>query len=567
MTDPHPPAPDAAQSAAEAAASGLDALIAEGPTGPLALLPGRSALRMAAALAVRPGTVARRGAGLAAELARIGAGRSRVAPDGHDARYFFDPPWTRNPLLRRLAQAHLAASATAEALVSDAGLDAADEARLRAAVTALSGALAPSTSPLNPAVLRAAIDTGGTSAVRGVGRLVTDMAVPPRTPSPAGGAFEVGSDVGTTPGAVVLRTPIFELIQYLPQTELVHEVPLLVVPPVLNRYYLADLAPGRSIVEHLVRAGVQVFALSWRNPDPAHDSAHAHWDLDTYGRAVLDGMDATEHVARTQRSSLMAFGAGGTITAMLLAHLAATGAQHRVAAVTLAGTVLDARSVPPDPAAARAAVAESERAGHLDGGPLLAELAWRAPDTLLWPQAVRSYLCGAEPPTSEVLFWLTDTTRAPAGLHRDLVDVALRAPLAVPGAASLLDTPLDLAKVDRDCYLVTGAADPLTAWRDAYAAAGLLGGACRFVLATGGHAASLVSPPGGIGAGFRAAAAVPGEPGRWLADAEDQPGSWWTDHLAWLIARSGPLQDAPPELGGRGMHALAPAPGAYVLGR
>jgi poly(3-hydroxyalkanoate) synthetase len=212
-------------------------------------------------------------------------------------------------------------------------------------------------------------------------------------------------------------------------------------------------------------------------------------------------------------------------------------------------------------------VAESERTGHLDGRPLLAELAWRAPDALLWPHAVRSYLCGAEPSASEVLFWLTDTTRAPAGLHRDLVDVALRAPLAVPGATSLLGTPLDLAKVDRDCYLVASAADPVTTWRDAYAATALFGGACRFVLATGGHAASLVSPPGGIGAGFRAAMAVPGEPGRWLAEADDQPGSWWSDHLTWLTARSGPLRDAPPELGGRGMHALAPAPGEYVLER
>jgi polyhydroxyalkanoate synthase subunit PhaC len=548
MTDPHPPA--------EAAASGLDALIAEGRTGPPALLPGGSALRMAAALAVRPGTLARRGAGLAAELARIGLGSSRVEPDPAYA----DPAWTRNPLLRRLAQAHLAASATAAALVSDAGLDATDEARLRAAVTALSGALAPSTSVLNPAVWRAAVETGGTSAAR---RLVADMAGPPHPPAPADRAFEVGADVGTTPGAVVLRTPIFELIQYLPQTERVHEVPLLVVPPVLNRYYLADLAPGRSIVEHLVRAGVQVFALSWRNPQ----GDHARWDLDTYGRAVLDAVDAAEHIARTHCTSLMAFGAGGTITAMLLAHLAATGTQHRVAAVTLAGTVLDGRSVPSDPAAAQAAVAESERTGHLDGRTLLAELAWRVPNALLWPQAVRTYLRGAEPPESEVLYWLTDTTRAPAGLHRDLVDLALRAPLAVPGAASLLDTPLDLAKVDRDCYLVASTIDPLTAWRDAYAAAGLFGGACRFVLATGGHAASLVSPPGGSGAGFRAAAAVPGQPEKWLAEAVDQPGSWWTDHLTWLTARSGPLRDAPPELGGRGMHALAPAPGEYVLER
>jgi poly(3-hydroxyalkanoate) synthetase len=235
--------------------------------------------------------------------------------------------------------------------------------------------------------------------------------------------------------------------------------------------------------------------------------------------------------------------------------------------VTLAGAALDAVGRPPEPLAARVAVAESQRTGHLDGRPLLAELARRAPDALLWPQAVRTYLCGDEPPSSEVLFWLTDTTRAPAGLHRDLVDVALRTPLSVPGAASLLGTPLDLAKVDRDCYVVAGAGDPVTPWRAAYAAAGLFGGACRFVLATGGHAASLVSPPDGVGAGYRAAAAVPGEPERWHAGTEEEPGSWWADHLTWLTARSGPLRDAPPELGGRGMHALAPAPGAYVLDR
>jgi polyhydroxyalkanoate synthase subunit PhaC len=558
MTEPHPPAVAAAEAAAEAAASGLDALIADGRPGPLRLLPAGPALRMAAALAVRPAALVRRGAGLAAELARIGAGVSRVAPEPGDARYR-DPAWVDNPWLRRLAQVHLAADATADALVSDAGLAAVDERRLRAAAAALSGALAPSSGPPHPDVWRAAVDTGGASALRGARRFAADATTLP--PAPAAAGFEVGAEVGATAGAVVLRTPVLELIQYLPQTELVHEVPLLVVPPVLNRYYLADLAPGRSIVEHLVRAGVQVFALSWRNPQ----GAHAHWDLDTYAEAVLGAMDAAEHITRTRRTSLMAFGAGATITSMLLAHLAAVGAQHRVAAVTLAGTVLDGRSTPSDPAAARAAVAESERTGHLDGRPLLAELAWRAPGALLWPRAVRSYLFGgAGPSASEVLFWLTDTTRAPAALHRDLVDVAVRTPLAVPGAASLLDTPLDLAKVDRDCYLVVGADDPLTSWRDAYTAVGLFGGACRFVLATGGQAASLVHPPGSTDAGFRAADVAAGGPARWFGAAAEQPGSWWTDHLAWLAARSGPHHDAPPELGGRGLHALAPAPGHYV---
>jgi polyhydroxyalkanoate synthase subunit PhaC len=541
--------------AAEAAVTGLDALLADARTGPLRLLPGTSGLRATAALAGRPQAVVRRGAGLVAELARIGLGRSRVAPARDDARYA-DPAWETNPLLRRLAQAHLAASTAADALVTDAALAPDDDARVRAAVTGLAAALAPSSTPLHPDVWRRAMETGGASAVRGARRLLADVAAG-SVPGTGGAAFEVGTDVAATAGAVVLRTPVVELVQYLPQTELVHDVPLLVVPPVLNRYYVADLAPGRSIVEHLVRAGVQVFALSWRNPL----ADHAHWDLDTYARALLDAMDAAEHIARVPRSSLMAFGAGATVTAMLLAHLAATGAQDRVAAVTLAGAVLGVR---PAPAGAAAAVAASERAGHLDGRPLLAELAWRAPDALLWPRAVRAYLCGAEPATSEALSWLGDTTRVPAGLHRDLVDVATRASLAVPGAAGLLGTPLDLAKVDRDCYLVAGATDPVTPWRDAWAATGLFGGACRFVLATGGQVASLVSPPGEPDARYRAVEATHGDPGRRLAAAAEHPTSWWDDHVAWLTARSGPLHDAPPELGGRGLHALAPAPGAYV---
>jgi poly[(R)-3-hydroxyalkanoate] polymerase subunit PhaC len=251
---------------------------------------------------------------------------------------------------------------------------------------------------------------------------------------------------------------------------------------------------------------------------------------------------------------------------MLLGHLAVIGAQDRVSAVTFATPVLDGGSEPPVESMARATVTASGRRGYLDGRALLGELAWRAPDALLWPQWVRSYLCGEPPPTSDLLSWLTDTARIPAGLHRDLVDVALREPLTVPGAASMLGTPLDLSKVEHDCYVVTGAADPRTPWADAYRATCLLAGSTRFVLAEGGEAASLVTPPGTPGARFRVAVGG-GDPRRRMAAAEPAAGSWWDDHLAWLVERSGLQRDAPPELGGRGMHALAPAPGEYVRHR
>jgi polyhydroxyalkanoate synthase subunit PhaC len=567
MTDEHPerrsPRNPARDTATDVAA-GLDAPHPRAARWPGPAAPG---IRLAAALAGRPLAVARRSAGLAAELARIGLGRSALAPAADDPRYAH-PAWRENPVLRRAVQVHLAASATAQELVGDARLDRADEEHVRAAVDAVADALAPSNTPLNPAAWRAVTDSGGPSAVVGARRLVTDLAATPRVPATVEpGAFDVGTDVAATPGAVVLRTPVFELLQYLPQTETVLDVPLVVVPPVRGRYYLADLAPDRSIVEHLVRGGQQVFAVSWRNPD----ASHAGWDLDTYGHAVLDAMDAAEHIARTPRTSLMAFGSGGTITAMLLAHLAAIGAQERVASVTFAATVLDRKDTGADQAAAMAALGASERTGLLDGRRLGHELARLAPEAFVWPYWVRSYLSGEPPPASDVQFWNADTTRVPTGLHRDLVDVALRGALAVPGATSLLGTPLDLAKVDRDCYVVAGAGDRAAPWPDVYRTTRLLGGSSRFVLADGGQLASLVSPPGDTSASFRSAAPATsattagGPPHGWIALTAAEHGSWWDDHLRWLTARTGPLRDAPPELGGRGLHALAPAPGDYVL--
>jgi polyhydroxyalkanoate synthase len=257
VTSPAPGPPDAPEPVPDVA-TGLDMLLTDGALGPLRrLLPAASGLRMAASLAARPTTVVRRGAGFAAELAKIGLGSSEVSPHPKDKRYTH-PAWSQNPVLRRAVQAHLAASGAATELVEDAELGWADHERLRFAVGNLSDALAPSNSVLNPAAWRAAVDTHGASVVRGVRNLVADLATTPRVPSMVEpDAFEVGKDLAVTPGAVVLRTPVFELIQYQPQTPRVRELPLLLVPPTINKYYVADLAPGRSIVEHLVQGGQQ----------------------------------------------------------------------------------------------------------------------------------------------------------------------------------------------------------------------------------------------------------------------------------------------------------------------
>ena len=555
-------------------ATGLDLLLTDGALGPLRrLLPVGSGVRLAAALAARPVTVARRGAGLAAELARIGIGRSDVAPSPKDRRYAH-PDWSAQPLLHRLVQAHIAASDAASALVEDAELDGVDQERVQFVVGNIADALAPSNSLLNPLAVRAAIDSRGASLARGARRLVGDLATAPRVPSMVEpDAFTVGVDVATTPGAVVLRTPVFELIQYLPTTRTVREIPLLLVPPTINKFYVADLAPGRSIVENLVAGGQQVFLMSWRNPE----AEHADWNLDTYGQAVLDALDACETITRTSSTSLMAFCSGGMIASMLLAHLAAIGTQQRVASVTFAVTVLDQQNAGTtgallDPETARAAVEASARKGYLDGSTLAEVFAWLRPNDLIWSYWVNNYLCGRPPKAFDILFWNADTTRMTAGLHRDFITIAMRNSLVTPGATSMLGTPVDLSKVDRPHYVIAGVADHLCAWQSCYRTTQLLGGESRFVLSTSGHIASLVNPPGGAKASFRVApddATVPTPPSAegWLSVADTVPGSWWPDHLEWLASRSGGLRDAPPELGGRGLHAIVPAPGNYVLAR
>ena len=231
------------------------------------------------------------------------------------------------------------------------------------------------------------------------------------------------------------RTEQFELIEYRPSTEQVREVPLLLVPPTINKFYALDLAPGRSLVEHLVASGQQVFVMSWRNPD----ARHADWDLDTYAQAVLDALDAVERVTRSETTVLGGICAGGILASIVAAHLAATGRQDRLAAFFLAVTVLDtahagAASALTDRRTAAAAKALSRRRGYLDGRALAEVFAWLRPGDLVWNYWVNNYLLGKKPPAFDILYWNADTTRMTAGLHADFVDLAMDNSLVTPGS-------------------------------------------------------------------------------------------------------------------------------------
>src|SRR3954447_15944698 len=564
-----PVAPASAEPAPEAseAVMGLDMLLVEGARSPLRrfLPPMRTTVNFARSLAAKPDVVGRHARDLAGELGRIGVGRSQVEPNKKDRR-FTDPAWSGNPLLRRVMQAHLATAQTAEKLLDDADLGWQDDERVRFTLTNVVDALAPSNTLLNPLAWKAVIDTGGRSAVQGARRMVRDLASSPRVPSMVEpDAFTVGRDLAVTPGAVVFRNDVLELIQYRPTTPRVRAVPLVMVPPTINKFYVTDLAPGRSIVEHYVAGGQQVFMMSWRNPD----ARHADWGLDTYGQAILDAMDAVERATGSRQVALQAFCSGGIITAMLLAHLAATGGLDRVAAASFAVTVLDwshAGTIGAlmDKEAVEDAVAKSRKKGYLDGAMLAEVFAWLRPNDLVWNYWVNNYLQGKPPPAFDILYWNADTTRMSAGLHRDFIEVATKNGLVRPGGTTMLGTPVDLSAIDVDTYVTAGIADHLCPWQGCYRTTQLLGGESRFVLSTNGHIASLVNPPGNPKSTFQVAGSTPADPQQWLASASTTKGSWWPDFLSWVGERSGDEIPAPEKLGGD-LEVLADAPGTYVF--
>src|SRR6516165_5583369 len=559
-----------AAAAADAVTAPLDLLLTDAALGALHRVnPGGSGLRLAAALAVRPRLVARQGRRLAGEMARIAVGSSAVQPSQRDRR-FTDPGWKSNPLLRRVLQAYLAAAQTAEGVVAGADLDWADRERVGFALENLLDALAPSNNPvLNPAALKAVIDTGGGSVLAGMRHFVADMAAPPRVPKMVEpDAFEVGVDLAVTPGSVVLRTPVLELIQYRPATASVRQVPLLIVPPTINKFYIIDLAPGRSMAEYLIGQGLQVFIISWRNPD----ARHAKWGFDTYGQAILDAMEAVARITGTERTAIMGCCSGGILSSMVAAHLAHTGRQDQIVAFSLMVTVLDqARAGLPRALAsernARLAAAASRARGYLDGRSLAEVFAWLRPNDLVWNYWVNNYLLGRSPSPFDILFWNADTTRMTAALHRDFLQTGVTNGLVRPGGVTMLGSPVDLSAVDRDTYLVAGITDHLCPWQSCYRSTQLLSGSKRFVLSTSGHVAAMVNPPGNEKARYQVAKECPEDPQEWLRHAENGHGTWWPDYASWLAERCGEERAAPEELGGGGLEPLGDAPGTYVYDR
>jgi polyhydroxyalkanoate synthase len=514
----------------------------------------------------QPKAVMEQQAALVRELIGVLAGRSTLAPEAGDRR-FQDPTWSDNRLYRGWMQGYLAWRRSLSALVDSMGLSSVDNARTQFIVALLTEAMAPTNFAFgNPAALKKALETGGTSLGRGLGNLLRDIATNGGMPAQVDkSAFQVGKSLAVSPGAVVFRTEVLELIQYAPETTEVYARPLLIVPPQINKFYLLDLAPGKSLIEYAVKNGVQVFVISWRNPTPAQRD----WGLDTYVSAILETIDAMCEITGSRDVNALAACAGGITTMALLAHLAAIG-DRRVNAVSLLVALLDTEGETlVGSLATREAIALARQRSHakgvLEGDDIARGFAWLRPNDLVWNYWVNNYLMGNDPPAFDVLYWNNDSTSLPARLHGDFLDMLATNPFKNPGTLSVLGTPIDLGKVTCDAFILAGITDHIVPWKACYATTQMLGGEREFVLSGSGHVQSIVTPPTSTKAKYFTGRDYPGSADEWLTRAQPKAGSWWEHWRDWTVARSSQRREAPRMVGSTRHRAGAAAPGTYVF--
>jgi polyhydroxyalkanoate synthase len=522
--------------------------------------------RVAARAIAHPRVLGSRTAAFVRELGKIATGTSACAPTSSDRR-FADPAFREHPLYRRWMQFYLASREALLGLVDEIDLDTKSRLRGQFALSLVTEAMAPTnTLAGNPAALKRAFETGGGSLVHGLRNVAHDMLANGGLPSQVDrSAFRVGETLACSPGQVVFRSPILELIQYSPSTARVYQRPLLLIPPQINKYYVLDLAKGRSMVEFAVGQGFQVFGVSWRNPTPAQ----REWGLDAYVQALCDATDAVREVTSSDKLNVLAACAGGITTSVLLGHLAALG-DERVASATFPVTVLDTAvdSLTFQLASEKTlavALARSQKEGMMSGQQLARVFSWLRPNDLVWNYWVSNYLLGNAPPAFDILYWNNDYTNLPATLHAEFLEIFLKNSLVTPGALEVLSTPIDLGRVRADVYAVGALADHITPWEGCYRTPGLFGGQRTFVQSSGGHIQAIVNPIGGSKMSYRVNDAYEPAADLWLKGASEHKGSWWKHWAEWLAARSGPEGSAPGTLGNARHRPRQAAPGRYVL--
>ncbi|MEL7042595.1 MAG: alpha/beta fold hydrolase [Pseudomonadota bacterium] len=505
---------------------------------------------------------------MAKESYDIVLGKSERAPDRKDKR-FKDPAWMNNPFYKRGMQTYLAMQEHLEDWVGDLKLGEMEHARATFVMNMITDAMAPTNAFLtNPAAKKRAIDSGGLSLIKGLQNAYEDLTQNGGMPSRVDKSpFVVGENIAITPGKVVWKNEMMELIQYTPMTEQVREYPFLNIPPQINKFYASDLDPITSIVQFLLKEGFQTFIISWRNPTKDHKD----WGLSEYVDSLIQCTEVIKQITGADKINVSGACSGGITTATFASLLAAAG-DDRISSLTFQVCVLDPEQ---DDSELGQMVSErsleiarrySRRKGILKGDDLARMFAWMRPNDLVWNYVVNNYLMGEDPPPYNVLFWNDDSTNLPAKLHSDYLDFGLQKPFNTPGQVEIAGHFADLTKVDVDAFIVAGVTDHITPWKAAYRTTGLLGSKnIEFVLSNSGHIQSLLNPPINPKAKYFRNASIEPTADEWAAGAEEVAGSWWTRWAEWLHERSGDMKPAPKECGSEQFQALYDSPGKYVF--
>jgi polyhydroxyalkanoate synthase subunit PhaC len=495
--------------------------------------------------------------------------KSDIMPDPKDKR-FHDLAWHANPFYKMGMQYYLAGQKSVKSWVEKLEVDELERAR----ASFVSGMIVDSLAPTNmlagnPAAIKRAMDTGGVSLMKGLKNAYTDMVHNKGMVSQVDNRpFKIGENIAVSTGSVILRTEMFELIHYAATTEEVHETPLLIIPPQINKAYINDLTPEKSIIRYEAAHGLQPFLISWRNPTKKNRA----WGLGDYVDAIIEAIDAICAVTDAKKVNVAGACSGGITMATLLSKLAAHK-DKRVNSATMMVCVLHPQTTDSEVGALvsdhgiELARKRSADKGILEGDSLARMFAWLRPNDLVWNYVINNYLLGQDPPAFDILFWNNDTTNLTATLHSDYLRVYEEQPFANPGVAEIAGHSVDLTKVDCDLFILAGVTDHITPWKACYRSTQLFGSKnVEFILSHSGHIQAILNPPGNPKAKFYKNTGKPAEtPEKWLKTAEEQPGSWWPYWMEWLKSRSGKMKPAPTTLGNATFPPIDPAPGQYAF--
>ncbi|HEU4851367.1 MAG TPA: class I poly(R)-hydroxyalkanoic acid synthase [Telluria sp.] len=493
-------------------------------------------------------------------------------PELHDRR-FGAKEWSENPISAFHAASYLLNAEFLTRMTEAVQAAPREKQKIRFAVSQMVDAMSPANFfATNPEAQKKMLETNGESLTKGLGNMLADLQKG-RISQSDESAFEVGSNVATTPGQVVFQNELFQLIQYTPTTKTVHEVPLVMIPPCINKFYILDLQPENSLVRYAVEQGNTVFLVSWRNPD--QDMAKVTWD-----QYVEDGAITALRVAREisgkEKVNTFGFCVGGTIIATALAVLAARG-EKPAASLTLLTTLLDyADTGVLDVFVDELQVAMREQklggGGLMPGRDLATTFSALRPNDLIWNYVQSNYLKGKEPPAFDLLYWNADATNLPGPMFcYYLRNMYLENSLKEPGKLTVAGQPVDLGAIDIPAFIYGSREDHIVPWTAAYASMGILNRANpkqnRYVLGASGHIAGVINP---ASKGKRsywtngAGRAKPLSADKWLEGATEKKGSWWPEWAAFLAEHGGEEVKAPAKPGNRKYKPFEPAPGSYV---